>query len=752
MVKQIIVTQNDYGIKLETQFVDDKKNPLDITGYDVSVKIIYNDKTIDTISAGHKDSTNGIAYIVLEKKHLINAGLHTSVWSVVNKDEYVTAQENVYYFVKDVEGDVEGSEDDTPTIDLPIDIDANGVLNKFNEIDNNLFELTEQINVVNEEIDSINETLSVVNEQLDTKALQSDLEIEKNRINNLVAVKDSVDNLETADIRIGANGIIYESAGEAVRDQFLDGLNKFNGVSYSNLDEEMREIIGSKKTPYILTYKDGYYMNKNLVEIAFTTASYSEINNLKEGEYICINGIVKGSAIYAIIFVDSSNKVISKHFVGNDTVGIEYNSSVRVPKNAVKCYINNHGIGLVFSKYEIDTLPMTRLKDFNKISIYEEEQIITLSEENTELLLGKIYSQRGVFIENKSFSTLYYPVGKYNSFLLHKGGANGGAFVAYNKKWISSFATDGENASTKKEVPQGAYYIAISVATNNKYNTIKGYINRTTYNLNNLKLNEFNLSEVEKYIKTLNGKSEINQWKGKKIGILGTSVSFGRYSTKSYAMEIESKLGCTVKNFSVPGLALHTQENGDQLKYGSFVLSKTEYRDQGRTIPSSPIDYTVDGSYNDYYRTWENVFTSENKDIDLWVFAVAPNNKRFGLDDWNLFDKNNWKYSDETTFESHRTTFIGSILFIMDKMYKLNPNARMVFVLDSGLAHANGKSNFEVINTHWNIPIIDLWGKINISPKSLIKLKSKDGTDDHPSTFAHNIMGNIFTNELLLIS
>lgn len=161
MAKQIIVTQNDYGIELETQFVNDKKKPLDITGYDVKVKIIYNDKTIDIISAGHKDSANGIAYIVLEKEHLINTGLHTSVWSVVDEDEHVTAQENVYYFVKDVEG----SEDDTPTTDLPID--ADDILDKFNEIDNNLFELTEQGNVVNKEIDSINETLSVVNEQLD---------------------------------------------------------------------------------------------------------------------------------------------------------------------------------------------------------------------------------------------------------------------------------------------------------------------------------------------------------------------------------------------------------------------------------------------------------------------------------------------------------------------------------------------------------------------------------------------------------
>ena len=49
MAKQIIVTQNDYGIELETQFLDDKKKPLDITGYDVWVKVIYDDKTIDTV-------------------------------------------------------------------------------------------------------------------------------------------------------------------------------------------------------------------------------------------------------------------------------------------------------------------------------------------------------------------------------------------------------------------------------------------------------------------------------------------------------------------------------------------------------------------------------------------------------------------------------------------------------------------------------------------------------------------------------
>lgn len=162
MAKQIIVTQNDYGIELETQFVDDKKKPLDITDYDVRVKIIYDDKTIDTVLADHKDSVNGIAYIVLEKEHLINAGLHTTVWSVLDEDEHVTAQENVYYFVKDVEG----SEDDTPTTDFPIV--ADDIINKFKEVDDNLLKLTEHSEIVSEQLDNIATIIDFVKKDNET--------------------------------------------------------------------------------------------------------------------------------------------------------------------------------------------------------------------------------------------------------------------------------------------------------------------------------------------------------------------------------------------------------------------------------------------------------------------------------------------------------------------------------------------------------------------------------------------------------
>ena len=89
----------------------------------------------------------------------------------------------------------------------------------------------------------------------------------------------------------------------------------------------------------------------------------------------------------------------------------------------------------------------------------------------------------------------------------------------------------------------------------------------------------------------------------------------------------------------------------------------------------------------------------------------------------------------------------------MDKMYTLNPNARMAFVLDSAFAYGDseGKGNLETVSKQWGIPLVDLWGKINRSPKSLEVIKSKNGTDNHPSTFGHEKMGMMMAGELLRI-
>ena len=103
---------------------------------------------------------------------------------------------------------------------------------EFNEkgIDENI--VREKVNYFIENSNKIKDIISKlyintnnienINSQLDNKASEVDLEVERRRINNIVAQPPTVDNVETVDIRIGANGETYVSAGESVRSQYKD--------------------------------------------------------------------------------------------------------------------------------------------------------------------------------------------------------------------------------------------------------------------------------------------------------------------------------------------------------------------------------------------------------------------------------------------------------------------------------------------------------------------------------------------------
>lgn len=365
---------------------------------------------------------------------------------------------------------------------------------------------------------------------------------------------------------------------------------------------------------------------------------------------------------------------------------------------------------------------------------YEVKNIII---SDYEVLSKIIYNGNGNKITSDLFNTVLIPIDlELDSIkILYAIGVYGGAFLDSQKNWISSFSTN----------KTGVIY---NVPINTEFIAYTCYKDHGSFELG---IN-FNLYASEQ-LKSQASSSFKNPWEGKKVVLLGTSVGFGSNATKSYMQEASNYLGFTLVNTSVPGLAIHTNTDGTKLIYGSTCLSIAEYKEQGMNIPDAPKDYVPGGSYNDYYRTWEHIFTEENADADLWLYAVAPNNGNFKLDDWNAFNKSSWKYNDGSSFDSHRTTFIGALLYLMDKMYTLNPNARMAFVLDSAFAYGDseGKGNLETVSKQWGIPLVDLWGKINRSPKSLEVIKSKNGTDNHPSTFGHEKMGMMMAGELLRI-
>lgn len=94
--------------------------------------------------------------------------------------------------------------------------------------------LTDALNKV-QAIDSKAEKAEVekLTSQLDTKANKNELEVERKRIDNIIALPDgsTTGDAELMDIRIGADGIQYDSSGEAIRQQFKNVNNTLSVIT-----------------------------------------------------------------------------------------------------------------------------------------------------------------------------------------------------------------------------------------------------------------------------------------------------------------------------------------------------------------------------------------------------------------------------------------------------------------------------------------------------------------------------------------
>lgn len=590
---------------------------------------------------------------------------------------------------------------------------------------------------------SVKENVNVaqidVNKQ-NISELTSEQAVMKSRMDGFTALGEgsTTGDAELADIRIDMNGRKHTTAGNATREQC------------KMLDNVKQKAYGSFEALEGIIHEGVVYEVVSKVEQSIDGGFYGSYNVAGE-TMLLVSGFSWSSySVFPLAaFYNSAGNLIAK--VGDMASKTFSKLLCYVPTDAATMIVNGKNWyepaveKFVAGDLETDIneihkllsadIPVSKLANY--IETEEMVETIALSSDNTELLEAQMYKTEGGLttgvLSGATYDTLYFPIGIYTAFKFDKYaiGVYGGAFVDSNKKWISSFNTSYPNNLEKKIVPEGAYYLALTVNAAARYKDITVY--HKSFNLKGLKVHDTDI---------------LNVWKGKKVVWLGTSVPFGQYATKSYAHEASKHLGFELVNCSTPGIAIHTGSTGGTMTYGSLTLSKSEYLSLGWGIPDAPVAYKPGGSYNDYYRTYENIFCEENADADLYVFDVVPNNSNFDMSDWNMFDFKNWKYTDGSSFEDHRKTFLGALLFLMDKMYALNENARMIFVLGSGFSYWEGKTALKAVSEKWNIPVIDVWSKMNISPKSLLKIFSDNGTNGHPSTYGHELMGKMLAHEL----
>ena len=102
----------------------------------------------------------------------------------------------------------------------------------------------------NEKIDNV---IEEIDKQIETKANQTDLDIERSRIDNFTTLQEgsTTGDAELIDGRVGVYGITYTNIGSAIRLQIKNILDTFNS------------IINGGYSPIILDYTEGGYIDSN---------------------------------------------------------------------------------------------------------------------------------------------------------------------------------------------------------------------------------------------------------------------------------------------------------------------------------------------------------------------------------------------------------------------------------------------------------------------------------------------------------
>lgn len=173
-------------------------------------------------------------------------------------------------------------------------------------------------------------TYEVVDAQArsDISEINTDLAVERARIDGIIALPDgsTTADAELRDIRVGVNGEVYPSAGDAVRDQL-----------------ETKIDLPYNLTPIEITVQD-QWISTQLNEFGGSDTKHASIS-VSSGDIYAISGGTRGSSsnYYPAAFCVDANDVPT--VLCNE--GAAFNEIIVIPDGAVTLYVNNSAEGII---------------------------------------------------------------------------------------------------------------------------------------------------------------------------------------------------------------------------------------------------------------------------------------------------------------------------------------------------------------------------------------------------------------------
>ncbi len=294
----------------------------------------------------------------------------------------------------------------------------------------------------------------------------------------------------------------------------------------------------------------------------------------------------------------------------------------------------------------------------------------------------------------------------------------GVAFYTAGHVFISGTTNTIDNVEVV--VPTGAVYVVANLLPSWYANNIL-FLKASSLTMNSYDWLRLRIDQYDSYFGSL---------RDEKVVVLGTSIAVGSNTFEPYIYHsmLSRALGYTLVN---------TALSGQRLPYGALPTSSgatsmtiAEHR------AANPTAFPTNESVG--LRSWENIFNQANADSALWVFDVNSNNSGYaGRGDLDTFNPDTWAYDDDEAFSTHRTTFAGAFIYLIDKLYQLNPVAKAVIVNFRGNGGDTIYGQVKELAALLRIKHIDLFGVMQLKGGYLNTVYYDGDDDTHPNSLGH---------------